>query len=153
MNYAKIGRPQRRYQILPGHACVRSTFPIHVQYKNKQTSTSDDRPEQLKYHQLIEQTQPSKIYIQEYVCVMSSANRNTFVDIATPIICTLPVALFQVELGFSSNSNSRLVKIKFPPIVDNLIRHRTANNRNSNYSFSLTLRTVECVTESIQPVQ
>ncbi|KRY31745.1 hypothetical protein T01_3561 [Trichinella spiralis] len=108
MNYAKIGRPQRRYQILPGHACVRSTFPIHVQYKNKQTSTSDDRPEQLKYHQLIEQTQPSKIYIQEYVCVMSSANRNTFVDIATPIICTLPVALFQVELGFSSNSNSRL---------------------------------------------
>ncbi|OUC40470.1 hypothetical protein D917_04040 [Trichinella nativa] len=174
MNYAKIGRPQRRYQILPGHACVLyttsgveqqfhcqllilitvcSTFPIHVQYKNKQTSTSDGRPEQLKYHQLIKQTQASKIYIQEYVCVISSANRNTFVDIATPISFTWPVALFQVEIGWSSNSNSPLVKIKFPPIVYNLIRHRIANNRNSNYSFSLTLRTVECVTESIKPVQ
>ncbi|KRX46765.1 hypothetical protein T09_8152 [Trichinella sp. T9] len=93
---------------------VCSTFPIHVQYKNKQTSTSDGRPEQLKYHQLIKQTQASKIYIQEYVCVISSANRNTFVDIATPISFTWPVALFQVELGWSSNSNSPLVKIKFP---------------------------------------
>ncbi|KRX23469.1 hypothetical protein T07_8594 [Trichinella nelsoni] len=78
---------------------VCSTFPIHVQYKKKQTSTSDGRPEQLKYHQLIKQTQASKIYIQEYVCVIWSANRNTFVDIATPISFTLPVALFQVELG------------------------------------------------------